>query len=727
VSGQPALLRRAWVFLIASAVAGCGAGGASDAVGPPPCCFTLSLPTTALSVVQGSSINLTVTLTRTNDYTPAVMMLVDSIPSGVTAAFNPVSLSGATLRSTLTITATANTSPVLGAPFLIHGLGTDSLRSYTGGSLSVTMPRVNVSLGGTGAGTVTSSPAGIDCGTTCGANFPYGSEVTLTARPDANSAFAGWGGACANGSGTCTVIAQGTTAVTATFNSTTPSFSFSITPATVTLAQGGSAAATLNVARLNGYAGAVNLGVSGAPTGLTVSPNPASVTGTSATLDVAAAPSLGVSNYPITVTATGAGVPQQTAVLHVQVTPGQGGTGDVTMSLGNCDPTGVPIWFGVQNGNGPWTNVPRGANNSFTFTIETTGAFAYVTRDGTDLSTKVTYLTAAEARSIALGSLCAISAQTGTKQLSGTVGGVAATASWTLAIGGASARNDGTGGAAQPFTVTRVPAGARDLVAARLAPVAGAPGVNGVQRTILRRNTTYSDGSAIPVLDFNGPEAITPVAHFILLNNIGSDASSVEESLITTNGATSPFFTSAGGVFPAVNANAARYFPLPESLLRPGDLHQLTIAARNGESFRLALLYLRQPAGDTTVTFGPPLATATVTGLGTTPYPRLRAQLPSQSTYNGATSFELEQSDRRVEVFTTAAYLGGAPANWTLDVPDLSSAGYDASWGLRGGTPVTWTVVAVGGDVLPFIGATPSDAARVIGAGASSSSNGSPR
>ena len=99
----------------------------------------------------------------------------------------------------------------------------------------------------------------------------------------------------------------------------------------------------------------------------------------------------------------------------------QGGTGNVTLSLGNCDPTGVPIWFGVQNGNGPWTNVPRGANDSFTFTIETTGAFAYVTQDGTDFSTKVIYLTAAEARSIALGSLCATSAQTGTKQLSGTV------------------------------------------------------------------------------------------------------------------------------------------------------------------------------------------------------------------------------------------------------------------------------------------------------------------
>ena len=35
--------------------------------------------------------------------------------------------------------------------------------------------------GGTGGGTVTSAPAGIDCGSTCSATFPAGTMVTLTA------------------------------------------------------------------------------------------------------------------------------------------------------------------------------------------------------------------------------------------------------------------------------------------------------------------------------------------------------------------------------------------------------------------------------------------------------------------------------------------------------------------------------------------------------------------
>jgi len=715
-------LRNALLLVIAIALA-CSGGG--DAIGTDsPCCMSLALSNMALSVIQGSSINVPVTLTRTNNYTSTVMLAVDSIPSGVTATFNPVSLAGATLTSTLTITAATDAPPVRGV-ISIHGLGaSDSLRSFAFAMLTVSLPRVNLSRIGTGAGTVTSTPAGINCGTTCSAGFPYGSDVTLIATPDANSAFAGWSGGCTNSTGACIVNANGTTNVTATFNSTNPSFSFSVTPPTVTVPQGSSGTATVNITRLNGFAGAVNLAVSGAPAGLTITPNPASVTGPSTTINIAAALSLGVSNYPLTITATGTGVAQQSAALNVQVTPASGGSGNITLSLGNCDPTRVPIWFGVQDGTGPWTRVLQGANNSFTFTIGATGAFAYVTQQGTEFSTTVMYLTAAEAKSIALGSLCAIAAQTGTKQLTGTVGSVGAPAFWTLAIGGASVRNDGIGGLAQPFMITGVPAGARDLVAARLAPSANFPGVNVVQRMFFRRNTNYPNGGAIPGLDFNSTEAVTPVQHVILLNNSGNDATSVEESLITANGSTATFFTSAGAAFPVLNgAIGARYYPLPDSLLRSDDLHQLAIFAGNETSARFAVLYLRQPAGDSTVTFGPPLTTPTVTSLGTTPYLRLRAQLPSQSAYNAATSFELGQSGREFVVLATAAYRGGAPASWTLDVPDLSSAGYDANWGPRSGAQLTWSVIAVGGNVLPFIGATPSDGARLIGALATNSSN----
>jgi phospholipase C len=77
-------------------------------------------------------------------------------------------------------------------------------------------PVLTVSVSGTGGGTVTSSPSGVNCGQTCNAGFTSGTQVTLSATPDANSFFAGWSGAC-NGTGTCTVTMNGNQSVSATF------------------------------------------------------------------------------------------------------------------------------------------------------------------------------------------------------------------------------------------------------------------------------------------------------------------------------------------------------------------------------------------------------------------------------------------------------------------------------------------------------------------------------
>src|SRR5438094_625219 len=77
---------------------------------------------------------------------------------------------------------------------------------------------LSVSRQGTGGGTVTSSPAGIDCGTACAATYDSGSVVTLTATPAANATFDGWtGGGCA-GTGPCTLTLTADTTVTARFS-----------------------------------------------------------------------------------------------------------------------------------------------------------------------------------------------------------------------------------------------------------------------------------------------------------------------------------------------------------------------------------------------------------------------------------------------------------------------------------------------------------------------------
>src|SRR5439155_1892192 len=76
---------------------------------------------------------------------------------------------------------------------------------------------LTVTTTGTGSGTVTSSPPGIDCGTTCSATYDSGTGVTLTATPGFGSLFAGWSGCDAVSGTTCTVTMSGARAVTASF------------------------------------------------------------------------------------------------------------------------------------------------------------------------------------------------------------------------------------------------------------------------------------------------------------------------------------------------------------------------------------------------------------------------------------------------------------------------------------------------------------------------------
>jgi hypothetical protein len=77
-----------------------------------------------------------------------------------------------------------------------------------------------LSRAGSGTGSISSSPAGINCGSTCSAAYGTGTVVTLTATAQAGSTFSGWGGACSGAglSPTCTVTMNGARSASATFN-----------------------------------------------------------------------------------------------------------------------------------------------------------------------------------------------------------------------------------------------------------------------------------------------------------------------------------------------------------------------------------------------------------------------------------------------------------------------------------------------------------------------------
>ena len=76
---------------------------------------------------------------------------------------------------------------------------------------------LTISKTGTGFGTATSDPSGVDCGATCSYDFDHGSSVVLTANPSTGSTFTGWSGGGCSGTGTCTVSMTEARAIAATF------------------------------------------------------------------------------------------------------------------------------------------------------------------------------------------------------------------------------------------------------------------------------------------------------------------------------------------------------------------------------------------------------------------------------------------------------------------------------------------------------------------------------
>jgi hypothetical protein len=90
-------------------------------------------------------------------------------------------------------------------------------------SQGVTTYTLTVTFAGTGSGTVTSSPPGISCNSTCSASFSSGTTVTLTESPGGSSTFSSWSGGSGNGNctgsaSTCIVTLSQNSGITATFN-----------------------------------------------------------------------------------------------------------------------------------------------------------------------------------------------------------------------------------------------------------------------------------------------------------------------------------------------------------------------------------------------------------------------------------------------------------------------------------------------------------------------------
>lgn len=172
----------------------------------------------------------------------------------------------------------------------------------------------------------------------------------ITSGSDGHSATTGYdlatGWGSPNGSGLLNALAG---------NSSTPGFSLSASPASLSIAPGGSGSSTITSTVTGGFDSSISLSATGQPSGVTVGFNPTSITGAGAsTMSVNVASSTVAGTYTITVTGT-SGSTVETTTVSLTV------TGTASNFTINASPTSL--------------TVVRGSSGTSTITTTISGGF----------------------------------------------------------------------------------------------------------------------------------------------------------------------------------------------------------------------------------------------------------------------------------------------------------------------------------------------------------------
>lgn len=287
--------------------------------------IALASPTTAVTIPQGTTGSIPLTVARINGFATAVTLLAEGLPANVTATFTPALLPNGTVGSTLILAAAAGAVPGTSSVIVrAKGQGvadkTTSVQvtvsSATNADYSLTAAPATLSLvaGATGQTVITIARGGGFAGNVSFALTGLPSGVTATFAPNpatGNTATLNLIATTAATPGTYTlqlaataVGAQQRTLSLVLFITPIPGVKVDVAPASLRIVPSGFAQAVVLLTRVAGFTGDFVMTAEGLPTGLTASFSPAPVIGTASTLTLAATAATVPGTYNIVIKAT---------------------------------------------------------------------------------------------------------------------------------------------------------------------------------------------------------------------------------------------------------------------------------------------------------------------------------------------------------------------------------------------------------------------------------------
>ncbi len=339
---QRMTLRRVLVATAFAVAVGCTSDG-NGGTGPNGSdgAISIAVSQNTATISQAGSIAITATVTRSGGFTGSITFALADEPAGVTASASDLQTSDGVTTATITISAEESVIPDV-YTFTVRASGNGVEDTSVSFQLTVT-ELVEFALAVNPSGlSLQQGTTGVTQVTISRVNFSDPVDLSLenvpedpSGRPgvaavfnptlvtgDASTLTLTVGQSIQPGQYGLTILGVADsvsrrTTLTLTVTAT-PNYTLTLNPPTLTIEQGSSGQTTITINRTN-FDGDVSLAVSGAPTGITTTLDPAATTGTTATLTVNVDATVAADGYTLTVTGSSS-LGDRTVQLPITVT-----------------------------------------------------------------------------------------------------------------------------------------------------------------------------------------------------------------------------------------------------------------------------------------------------------------------------------------------------------------------------------------------------------------------